>query len=219
MRDASEGQQKHGQQEHSVMLPLFSTTDKNGRMTTLQPGHRIGRGGSIAAVVARIRCTMGTNRLRAVRRSARPGTDTGDQHFPRSSGHCDRRRGAALHLDQCDQQFVFKCDSAVWTDQDSWSVRDARSHRRTHRNRGSPPALDASQQSVEPLQSRGNSNVADDPQRARRRRRSCLRPLDRHHTPAVARLYLPRPAASGGHRATPHGGFVVHRNADRREFY
>lgn len=44
MRDASEGQQKHGQQEHSVMLPLFSTTDRNGRMTTLQPGHRIGRG-------------------------------------------------------------------------------------------------------------------------------------------------------------------------------
>lgn len=43
MRDAVEGQQKHGQQEHIVMLPLFSTTDRNGRMTTLQPGRRIGR--------------------------------------------------------------------------------------------------------------------------------------------------------------------------------
>ncbi|MBU5353159.1 hypothetical protein ACN9MH_29355 [Paenibacillus silvae] len=43
MRDAAVGQQKHGQQEHIVMLPLFSTTDKNGRMTTLQPGRRIGR--------------------------------------------------------------------------------------------------------------------------------------------------------------------------------
>ncbi|MCP1187505.1 hypothetical protein [Paenibacillus sp. 1781tsa1] len=38
MRDAAEGQQ-----EHIVMLPLFSTTDRNGRMTTLQPGRLIGR--------------------------------------------------------------------------------------------------------------------------------------------------------------------------------
>ncbi|WP_409340291.1 hypothetical protein [Paenibacillus sp. MBLB4367] len=43
MRDAAEGQQKHGQQEHIEMLPLFSTTDKNGRMTMLRPGRRIGR--------------------------------------------------------------------------------------------------------------------------------------------------------------------------------
>ncbi|WP_314590135.1 hypothetical protein [Paenibacillus terrigena] len=43
MRDAEEGQQKHGQQEHIVTLPLFSTTDRNGRMTALQPGSRIGR--------------------------------------------------------------------------------------------------------------------------------------------------------------------------------
>ncbi|RAV10910.1 hypothetical protein [Paenibacillus contaminans] len=43
MRDAAEGQQKHGQQEHFETLPLFSTTDKNGRMTILRPGHRIGR--------------------------------------------------------------------------------------------------------------------------------------------------------------------------------
>lgn len=43
MRGTAEGQQKLGQQEHIVMLPLFSTTDRNGRMTTLQPGRRIGR--------------------------------------------------------------------------------------------------------------------------------------------------------------------------------
>ncbi|MFB7815053.1 hypothetical protein ACFC0X_12760 [Paenibacillus chitinolyticus] len=43
MRDAAEGQQKHGQQEHFETLPLFSTTDKNGRMTMLRPGHRVGR--------------------------------------------------------------------------------------------------------------------------------------------------------------------------------
>jgi len=43
MRDAAEGQQKHGQQEHIETLPLFSTTDKNGRMTMLRPGRRIGR--------------------------------------------------------------------------------------------------------------------------------------------------------------------------------
>lgn len=43
MRDAAEGQQKHGQQEHIETLPLFSTTDKNGRMTMLRPGHRVGR--------------------------------------------------------------------------------------------------------------------------------------------------------------------------------
>lgn len=43
MRGTAESQQKHGQQEHIMMLPLFSTTDRNGRMTTLQPGRRIGR--------------------------------------------------------------------------------------------------------------------------------------------------------------------------------
>lgn len=43
MSDTAKGQQKLGQQEHIVMLPLFSTTDRNGRMTTLQPGRRIGR--------------------------------------------------------------------------------------------------------------------------------------------------------------------------------
>lgn len=43
MRDAAEGQQKHGQQEHMETLPLFSTTDKNGRMTMLRPGRRVGR--------------------------------------------------------------------------------------------------------------------------------------------------------------------------------
>lgn len=36
MRDAAEGQQEH-------MLPLFSTTDKGGRMTVLRPGRRVGR--------------------------------------------------------------------------------------------------------------------------------------------------------------------------------
>ncbi|WP_405081015.1 hypothetical protein ACI48J_26775 [Paenibacillus chitinolyticus] len=43
MKDAAEGQQKHGQQEHIETLPLFSTTDKNGRMTMLRPGRRVGR--------------------------------------------------------------------------------------------------------------------------------------------------------------------------------
>ncbi|MEK4849041.1 hypothetical protein NST04_04090 [Paenibacillus sp. FSL H7-0756] len=43
MSDTAKGQQKLGQQEHIEMLPLFSTTDRNGRMTTLQPGRRIGR--------------------------------------------------------------------------------------------------------------------------------------------------------------------------------
>ncbi|KQO10661.1 hypothetical protein [Paenibacillus sp. Leaf72] len=43
MRDAAEGQHKHGQHAHIEMLPLFSTTDKNGRMTMLRPGHRVGR--------------------------------------------------------------------------------------------------------------------------------------------------------------------------------
>ncbi|UKS25971.1 hypothetical protein LOZ80_31175 [Paenibacillus sp. HWE-109] len=43
MRNAAEGQQKHGQQEHIETLPLFSTTDKNGRMTMLPPGRRVGR--------------------------------------------------------------------------------------------------------------------------------------------------------------------------------
>ncbi|MEC0226750.1 hypothetical protein [Paenibacillus alba] len=43
MRDAGEGKQKHGQQEHIETLPLFSTTDKNGRMTMLRPGRRVGR--------------------------------------------------------------------------------------------------------------------------------------------------------------------------------
>ncbi|MGE6229918.1 hypothetical protein [Paenibacillus chitinolyticus] len=43
MRDAAEGQQKQGQQEHIETLPLFSTTDKNGRMTMLRPGRRVGR--------------------------------------------------------------------------------------------------------------------------------------------------------------------------------
>ncbi|MGG4146043.1 hypothetical protein ABEW34_23350 [Paenibacillus algorifonticola] len=43
MKDAAEGQHKHGQQAHIEMLPLFSTTDKNGRMTMLRLGHRVGR--------------------------------------------------------------------------------------------------------------------------------------------------------------------------------
>lgn len=43
MRDATEGQQKHGQQEHIETPPLFSTTDKNGRMTMLTPGRSVGR--------------------------------------------------------------------------------------------------------------------------------------------------------------------------------
>jgi len=43
MRHAAEGQQKHGQQEHIETLPLFSTTDKNGRMTMLRPGRSVGR--------------------------------------------------------------------------------------------------------------------------------------------------------------------------------
>ncbi|MBP1994677.1 hypothetical protein [Paenibacillus eucommiae] len=43
MRDAAEGQQKHGQQEHIETMPLFSTTDMNGRMTVLRPGCRVGR--------------------------------------------------------------------------------------------------------------------------------------------------------------------------------
>ncbi|MCQ6561385.1 hypothetical protein [Paenibacillus mendelii] len=43
MRDASEDQQKHGQQEHIETLPLFSTTDTDGRMTVLRPGRRVGR--------------------------------------------------------------------------------------------------------------------------------------------------------------------------------
>ncbi|MFG0215891.1 hypothetical protein ACFU8X_22575 [Brevibacillus porteri] len=43
MRDAAEGQQKHGQQEHLETLPLFSTTDSGGRMTELQPGRHVGR--------------------------------------------------------------------------------------------------------------------------------------------------------------------------------
>ncbi|WP_240419978.1 hypothetical protein [Paenibacillus periandrae] len=38
MRDAAEGQQ-----EHIETLPLFSTTDKGGRMTVLRPGRRVGR--------------------------------------------------------------------------------------------------------------------------------------------------------------------------------
>ncbi|MCR8642957.1 hypothetical protein NV379_09825 [Paenibacillus sp. N1-5-1-14] len=38
MRNAAKGQQ-----EHIEMLPLFSTTDKNGRMTGLPPGRRVGR--------------------------------------------------------------------------------------------------------------------------------------------------------------------------------
>ncbi|MED4894812.1 hypothetical protein P9737_07010, partial [Brevibacillus porteri] len=38
MRDATEGQQ-----EHIETLPLFSTTDKDGRMTMLLPGRRVGR--------------------------------------------------------------------------------------------------------------------------------------------------------------------------------
>ncbi|MFE6076494.1 hypothetical protein ACFVQB_18655 [Paenibacillus sp. NPDC057886] len=43
MRDAAEGQQKYGQQEHIETLPLFSTMDKGGRMTVLRPGRRVGR--------------------------------------------------------------------------------------------------------------------------------------------------------------------------------
>ncbi|GGD90590.1 hypothetical protein [Paenibacillus nasutitermitis] len=42
MSDAAEGQQKHGQQEHIETMPLFSTTDKGGRMTLLRPGRRVG---------------------------------------------------------------------------------------------------------------------------------------------------------------------------------
>lgn len=43
MRDSAEGQQKHGQQENMETLPLFSTTDKNGRMTMLRLGRSVGR--------------------------------------------------------------------------------------------------------------------------------------------------------------------------------
>lgn len=43
MRDADEDQKKHGQQEHFETLPLFSTTDRDGRMTMLLPGRRVGR--------------------------------------------------------------------------------------------------------------------------------------------------------------------------------
>ncbi|MBJ6361633.1 hypothetical protein ACFOQM_10085 [Paenibacillus sp. GCM10012307] len=43
MKDTAKGQQQHGQQEHIEPLPLFSTTDKNGRMTMLLPGRRVGR--------------------------------------------------------------------------------------------------------------------------------------------------------------------------------
>jgi len=43
MRNAAEGQQKHGPQEHIETMPLFSTKDKNGRMTVLRPGHHVGR--------------------------------------------------------------------------------------------------------------------------------------------------------------------------------
>ncbi|MFD0589364.1 hypothetical protein ACFQZE_15345 [Paenibacillus sp. GCM10027627] len=43
MRDAVKGPQKLVKLEHIETLPLFSTTDKGGRMTVLQPGRRIGR--------------------------------------------------------------------------------------------------------------------------------------------------------------------------------
>ncbi|GAA3413807.1 hypothetical protein ACFFNY_32620 [Paenibacillus hodogayensis] len=43
MRNVAEGQQEHEQQEHIETLPLFSTTDTNGRMTLLRPGRRVGR--------------------------------------------------------------------------------------------------------------------------------------------------------------------------------
>ncbi|MBT2764614.1 hypothetical protein [Paenibacillus sp. ISL-20] len=43
MRDAAEGQQKHGEQKHIETMPLFSTMDRNGRMTMLRPGRRVGR--------------------------------------------------------------------------------------------------------------------------------------------------------------------------------
>lgn len=43
MRDTAEGQHKHGQLEHIETLPLFSTTDTDGRMTVLRPGCRVGR--------------------------------------------------------------------------------------------------------------------------------------------------------------------------------
>lgn len=47
MRDAAEGQQKHGQQKHIETIPLFSTMDRNGRMTMLRPGYRVGRAAPI----------------------------------------------------------------------------------------------------------------------------------------------------------------------------
>ena len=43
MRNAAEGQQQHRQQEHIETLPLFSATDRNGRMTALRPGSGVGR--------------------------------------------------------------------------------------------------------------------------------------------------------------------------------
>ncbi|MFF2093100.1 hypothetical protein [Paenibacillus sp. NPDC058174] len=43
MSDTAKGHHKHGQLAHIDMLPLFSTTDKNEQMTSLLPGHRIGR--------------------------------------------------------------------------------------------------------------------------------------------------------------------------------
>ncbi|MFF2484581.1 hypothetical protein [Paenibacillus sp. NPDC058071] len=43
MRNTTEGQQKHGQQEQFEPMPLFSTMDRNGRMTMLRPGRHVGR--------------------------------------------------------------------------------------------------------------------------------------------------------------------------------
>jgi len=41
--DAAEGRRKNEQNEPIETLPLFSTTDRNGRMTALRPGSRVGR--------------------------------------------------------------------------------------------------------------------------------------------------------------------------------
>ncbi|MDG0813304.1 hypothetical protein [Cohnella rhizosphaerae] len=43
MMDAAETRWDRGKQEVVETLTLFSTADRNGRMTTLLPGRRVGR--------------------------------------------------------------------------------------------------------------------------------------------------------------------------------
>lgn len=191
MRDAAEGQQKHGQQKHIETMPLFSTMDRNGRMTM----------------------------LRSVRSTARSGADTRDQHFPRSSGHGEHCRGAAACRDRCNRWSVLASGRAVRTDQGRRPFRDTCDRRRAGYRGGSPPALDADKQSGAALRHRSHSDVADDPARARRHRRSWLRPYGGYHARTVTRLNRPRRATSGGHPAPPLGGFVIRRDIDCRELH